>query len=212
MYPFINKFIRCLLVTLALASSVEVSYAGGIERLRSFISNTNAGRAEFVQTVFLESGEVLQKSEGSFSFLRPGKFRWVYKAPYEQLLVGDGVYLWAYDKDLEQVTRVNLDAALGSSPAALLAGSSDIERFFMLESQKTRRGLEWVTIKPYEENTLFARINIGFKKDVLTAMELFDHFGQKTVIEITKFSRGNLSDSNALFTFTPPKGVDLITD
>ncbi|MEK9877384.1 MAG: hypothetical protein VW684_12050, partial [Betaproteobacteria bacterium] len=65
MYPFINKFIRCLLVTLALASSVEVSYAGGIERLRSFISNTNAGRAEFVQTVFLESGEVLQKSEGS---------------------------------------------------------------------------------------------------------------------------------------------------
>jgi len=59
---------------------------------------------------------------------------------------------------------------------------------------------------------LFARINIGFKKGVLTEMELFDHFGQKTVIEITKFSRGNLSDSNALFTFTPPKGVDLITD
>ena len=65
-------------------------------------------------------------------FERPGKFRWVYEKPYAQLIVGDGSKVWFYDQDLNQVTVRKLDVALGSSPAALLAGSVDIENSFDL--------------------------------------------------------------------------------
>ena len=34
-------------------------------------------------------------------FARPGKFRWAYGKPYEQLIVGDGEKFWLYDADLE---------------------------------------------------------------------------------------------------------------
>ena len=44
-----------------------------------------------------------QVSSGTFAFARPGKFRWSYDKPYEQLLVGDGDKLWIYDPDLNQV-------------------------------------------------------------------------------------------------------------
>ena len=44
------------------------------------------------------------------------------------MIVGDGAPLWIHDTDLNQVTVRKLTAALGSSPAALLAASTDIEK------------------------------------------------------------------------------------
>ncbi len=57
--------------------------------------------------------------------------------PYEQLIVGDGKKFWMYDIDLNQVTVKKLDAALGSSPAALLSGNNEIERGFVLKEHRS---------------------------------------------------------------------------
>src|SRR5690606_26842795 len=96
--------------------------AGAISSLKNFAQNTRTVRAEFLQTVLDKSGNAIQRGGGTMQFERPGKFRWSYEKPYEQLIVGDGTRIWFYDRDLEQVTVRALDAALGSSPAALLAG------------------------------------------------------------------------------------------
>ena len=42
-------------------------------------------------------------------------------------------------------------------------------------------------------------------------MELYDHFEQKTVIKFSNFERNPKFMPNA-FTFTPPPGVDVVTD
>ena len=44
------------------------------------------------------------------------------------MIVGDGEKVWIYDADLNQVTVRKLAHALGATPAALLAGSADIEQ------------------------------------------------------------------------------------
>ena len=187
------------------------SLAGGIEELHAFIEKTRSARATFTQVVTDSEGVVVQDASGVVEFSRPGKFRWHYLKPFEQLVIGDGTYLWVYDKDLAQVTRRKLDSALGSSPAALLAGSDDVDRYFGLESMGTKDGLEWLKVKPFDENSLFDKVRMGFKSNTLQVMELYDHFEQKTVIKFSNFERNPKFMPNA-FTFTPPPGVDVVTD
>ncbi len=133
---FLHK--SCFLLLLcSLASIVEAS---AISSLKTFVRDTRTVRAAFSQTVLDRNMQVVQKGGGTMQFERPGKFRWVYEKPYKQLIVGDGAKVWFYDQDLNQVTVRKLDVAIGSSPAALLAGSSDIENDFDL-SEIGRQGI-----------------------------------------------------------------------
>jgi outer membrane lipoprotein carrier protein len=144
-------------------------------------------------------------------FSRPGKFRWDYQKPYEQVIVGDGSKLWIHDKDLNQVTVRKLDRALGSSPAALLAGSNDLERDFKLSNLGMDRGLDWLEALPKNRETVFERVRMGFGKSGLEAMELRDQFGQTTVITFADVER-NPRLGAEVFRFTPPQGADVISE
>ena len=124
--------LRTFIPLLLLVFWMQAVHAGAIEQLQGFIKNTRSARASFSQSVVDIDGEALQDSSGVVEFFRPGKFRWHYLEPFEQLVVGDGTTLWVYDKDLSQVTTRKLGGALGSSPAALLAGSDDVEQHFPL--------------------------------------------------------------------------------
>ena len=190
---------------------VQPVQAGAIEQLQGFIKNTRSARASFSQSVVDIDGEKLQDSSGVVEFYRPDKFRWHYQKPFEQLVVGDGTTLWVYDKDLSQVTMRTLGGALGSSPAALLAGSDDVEQFFSLDAQGRKGRYEWLEAKPNDEDSLFDRVRMGFDANTLYVMELYDHFGQKTVIRFSDFERdpGFTADT---FRFTPPPGVDVVSE
>ena len=163
------------------------------------------------QTVVDSQGVTIQDSSGVVEFSRPGRFRWHYLEPFEQLVIGDGTNLWVYDKDLAQVTTRKLGRALGSSPAALLAGSDDVERYFSLESIGKQGGYEWLEVIPNDEDSLFEKVRMGFTRSTLQVMELYDHFGQKTIILFSDFKRNPKFAADA-FSFTPPPGVDVVTD
>lgn len=189
------------------------AHADAIDRLKAFIADTHAARASFSQSVTGKSGRKPQLSSGQMMFARPGKFRWVYEKPYAQLLVGDGKKLWVYDPDLKQVSVTALGRALGSSPAALLAGQAGengaIEKNFNLAESGSRDGLDWVEARPKSADGGFERMRIGFAGADLRAMEIVDNFGQTTLIRFADFER-NPALAVDLFRFTPPKGADVI--
>ena len=186
-------------------------HAGPIEKMREFVQQTRSARAVFTQTVADSSGQISQKASGTVQFQRPGKFRWTYSKPYEQLIVGDGETLWIYDKDLNQVTQRKLDKALGSSPAALLAGADDIEKYFSLNALGKKGKLDWLEVRPYDEDSLFDKVRMGFNKNTLEVMELFDHFGQKTTILLSRLERNPVTPADT-YTFTIPDGADVVTE
>ena len=126
-------------------------------------------------------------------FARPGKFIWTYQKPYEQLLQADGDQLYIYDKDLNQVTVKKLGDALGSSPAAILFGSNDLEKNFTLTEAGTRDGLEWLNATPKAKDTAFEQISIGLRNGTPEAMELQDSFGQTSVLTFQKFEKNPAS-------------------
>ena len=112
---------------------------GGIDELHAFLDGAKNGRATFRQTVVARARRAPQASSGTFAFARPGKFRWSYEKPYEQLVVGDGAKVWVYDQDLNQVIVRKLDAALGATPAALLAGDNALETQLHAGRRRRRR-------------------------------------------------------------------------
>jgi chaperone LolA len=201
-YPVLGAALVCWSSSAAAAST---------DRLKAFVEQSRSASADFSQTVLDRGGKKIQQASGNLQFSRPGKFRWTYIAPYEQLIVGDGTRLWIYDKDLNQVTVRKLDDALGASPAALLAGDNAIEKNFDLKSVASKDGLEWLEATPKSSETTFEQIRMGFRGPDLDTMELKDQFGQLTVIRFTDVKR-NPSLAADLFTFTPPKGADVIGD
>ena len=185
--------------------------AGSIEKLHAFIEQTRSAKATFTQEVIDGNGAAQQQASGTVQFQRPGRFRWTYDKPYEQIIVGDGEKLWIYDKDLNQVTQRNLDKALGSSPAALLAGADDVDKYFSLTALGVKRKLDWLEVRPYDEGSLFDKVRMGFRGNTLEVMELHDHFGQKTTITLSNLQR-NPKTSPDLYTFTVPQGADVVTE
>jgi outer membrane lipoprotein carrier protein len=182
-----------------------------LDRLRAFVKDTRTARAEFTQTVAGKDGRAAQTASGEFLLERPGKFRWTVQKPYKQLLVGDGQRVWIFDEDLNQVIVRKIGEALGSTPAALLAGSQDVEKAFTWKELPASGGLDWLSATPISKETTFAEIRLGFDAKSLAALELVDAFGQKSVVRFTTFER-NPKLAPASFTFTPPKGADVIGD
>ncbi len=191
--------------------TAQASAAGSIEKLKAFAEQTQSARTTFTQIVRDKDGATAQTASGKLMFARPGKFRWEYEKPYQQTIVGDGERLWVYDKDLNQVTVKKLEGGLGSSPAALLAGSNDIEQYYNVDAKGIKGGVDWLEAYPRDKDTMFEKVRMGFKGSALDTMELYDHLGQVTVIRFGKLERNPKLAAN-LFSFTPPAGADVIED
>ena len=196
-------------LTLSLACAGAAS-ASALEQFKQFASSTKAARGEFSQKQLkkTDNGKAAEVSIGTFVFARPGKFIWTYVKPYEQVLQADGGQLYIYDKDLNQVTVRTLGDALGSSPAAILFGSNELEKNFTLSEAGTRGGLEWLNAKPKTKDTSFEQISIGLRNGTPEAMELRDAFGSTSILSFTKFEK-NPSLGAQQFKFTMPKGADV---
>ncbi|QJE02945.1 outer membrane lipoprotein chaperone LolA [Massilia forsythiae] len=195
--------------TLALSLG-SVAHAAALDQFKSFVAGTKSARGEFTQTQARSaSGKPAPVSSGSFVFARPGKFIWTYQKPYEQVLQADGETLYIFDKDLNQVTTRKLGNALGSSPAAILFGSNDLEKNFTLAEAGNRDGLEWLSATPKAKDTTFEQIGIGMKDGAPQAMELKDNFGRTTLLKFTSFQRNPALGAQA-FQFVVPKGADVV--
>jgi outer membrane lipoprotein carrier protein len=207
------RFLPALAAALCIVPFIAMgnARASGVERLNQFMTATITATGEFEQRVFNRDRKLIQQSRGTLAFARPGKFRWTYSKPYPQVIVGDGARVWVYDEDLNQVTVRKLGQALGATPAALLAGSNEALKAFALKDEGARDGLEWVEAIPRDKESGFERIRLGFGLSGIERMELVDAFGQTTELRFTGLQRNPRVDP-ALFSFTPPKGADVVGD
>jgi outer membrane lipoprotein carrier protein len=205
---------RCARLLLLLLASLmpALTEAAATESLKNFIKETRTVRANFSQTLYDKNARTLQESKGTMLFERPEKFRWTYEKPYEQLIVGDGIQVWFYDQDLNQVTIRQFNIAIGSSPAALLAGSSTIEDNFELNELGLQNEIEWLEAIPKSKESAFEFIQMGFSPDgMLRIMALRDSFGQTTLLTFSDLEK-NPKLPIELFKFTPPANADVISD
>jgi outer membrane lipoprotein carrier protein len=197
-----------MLLWAAFASVSSAARADAVDTLREFVRDVKSGRAAFTQTVTSPDGARRKTSSGSFEFERPNRFRFAYARPFEQLIVGDGQKVWIHDADLNQVSVRRLSLAIGTTPAALLAGAAP-ERDFELQAQASKDGVDWVQARPRAADGAFQSMRIGFRGKSLAAVEIVDSFGQRSLLQFADFA-ANVPLPEQSFRFVPPKGADVV--
>jgi outer membrane lipoprotein carrier protein len=195
-------------VLLVLCGVAFAAHADAVDSLREFVRDVKTGKAQFTQTVTSPDGAKKKTSSGSFEFARPNRFRFAYTKPFEQTIVADGQKVWIYDADLNQVSSRKLSAAIGATPAALLAGGN-LEKDFELSALPAQDGLEWAAAKPKAKESAFDKLKVGFRGKELAAVEIVDSFGQRSHLQFSQF-RPNVPAAADAFKFVAPKGADVI--
>ena len=180
-----------------------------LSTLERFFAEFQSLEARFSQEIFDDQGESLQRSTGDVQLSRPGRFRWQYGKPFEQLILADGKKLWIYDKELEQVSVKPLSEALGNAPIMLLVEGRPLEEEFVIEDIGVSQGLNWVELQPKVRDTEFNTVQLGFDQASVREMILHDQFGQRTVIKFDDVET-NPSFSDETFRFDIPPGADVI--
>jgi outer membrane lipoprotein carrier protein len=165
-------------------------------------------------------GGVLRKKlseRGSVLIKKPGRMRWTYTTPEKKEFVSDGHKLYSYIPADRQVVVSTMPAAdEASSPALFLAGRGDVARDFTpsleqveglspgevalkLVPTKSQRDYEWIEL-------IVDRTSLQIHRLITTDAQA----GTST------FTFTNLKENVGLpdkaFTFTIPRGVDVITD
>ncbi|MDO8280541.1 MAG: outer membrane lipoprotein chaperone LolA [Burkholderiaceae bacterium] len=190
--------------------------AAGLDSLEAFIKNSQSGRSEFTQVVTAPAREGqaprVRTSSGTFEFLRPNRFRFVYRKPFDQTIVADGQTLWLYDADLNQVTARRQAQALGSTPAALITAQPSLAALqadFDLKALPDRDGMQWVEARPRTRDSQLQSVRVGLRGNELAALEITDSFGQRSVLSFSKVEI-NPRLLPELFQFKPPAGAAVV--
>src|ERR1700683_4867731 len=166
-----------VLAALFASATLLASPASDVEK---YLNGLASWSADFTQTIDDGHGHVLRSAAGRLYLQRPGKFRWDYSEPSEQLILADGKQIWFYDKDLAQANVRDMDTSLASTPAALLSGGGSVSSQFDITALPARGGLEWYQLIPKHTDTDFQLVRIGFAKGELASMFLADKLNQVT--------------------------------
>ncbi|MEH6556845.1 MAG: outer membrane lipoprotein chaperone LolA [Oceanicoccus sp.] len=209
--PFFFRWIVAafFIVSVPFSFSAEQS---AVESLADRLKPMESLTASFSQTITDDRNELMQDAQGVLAVKRPRKFYWLTEQPYEHLVVTDGVVLWQYDIDLEQITKQAFTADLDKAPALLLSGDIEqISRQFSVEMQVISDTADRFTLTPLIEDGLFKKLTIVFGSEGLVSMSLLDNFDQLTDIQFSDVVL-NPDVTDQQFEFVPPGDVDVIVN
>jgi outer membrane lipoprotein carrier protein len=190
-----------------LAQALQRKY----DTVRDFSSDfTQTYRGGVLKRQMTKSGRVLVK--------KPGRMRWEYKTPEEELFVSDGAKVsWYVPQDKQVIVSAVPQDDRGSTPALFLAGKGDITRDFtpsIVESPAGQpagtRALKLVPRQPQPEYDWLI-ISIDPVTLALRGLVTGDAQGGTSSFSFTNLKE-NVGLADKLFVFTPPRGVDVVTD
>ncbi len=203
------SFAAALFLAAVALLPASVCRASPTSEVEKYLSGLATWSADFKQTIDDGHGNVVRSAAGKLYLQKPGKFRWDYTEPSEQLILADGKQIWFYDQDLQQANVRNMDASLANTPAVLLSGGGSLSSQFDVTALPPSDGLEWYQLIPKHPDTDFQLVRIGFRNGDLASMFLADKLNQVTQLTFTNPKR-NAKLAPDLFTFVPPPGVDVI--
>lgn len=178
------------------------------EALWALLSSQTASSGEFVQEVYDEDDDLLDRSHGYYAVMRPGFFRWEISSPDRQLLVVSGDTLWHYDMDLATATRRSTAGDSAFAPLELLGGDpAELRERFQVAALADGG----YRLQPTYAAAGFASVDLYWEGERLTAMTVVDRSGQRLQLALAP-TAPDTPLTEADFTFEPPEGVEIYYD
>jgi outer membrane lipoprotein carrier protein len=203
---------RLILACLSIAgnaAAAETVPDEGMALVDAFVTDVVTLAGDFEQSLISAEGEILEITRGRLEIRRPDRFRWAYSEPYEQWLIADGLNIWSYDLDLEQVTVKPQADALANTPALLLGGSDNALEQFEYRGTTVEDDVTWVRLVPVNTESGFVRVELAFVDEQLSRMVFFDNLDQTTYVALENVAVNEPLDAGR-FEFTVPEDVDLV--
>ncbi|WP_105168462.1 outer membrane lipoprotein chaperone LolA [Pseudoalteromonas sp. T1lg23B] len=200
----LTKYVsKSVVVALGLTLSAN-SMADASSELKEKLAHINTFQATFSQQVSDEHGNILQQGSGNIALAHPLKIRWQQTQPDETLFVSDGVKTYYYDMFAEQVTVMNSEGLIDTTPFVLLTTRAD-EQWAKYQVSQSGSGY---LIKPNEGvESQVETLEVQFSQQhSLHSVSVKDVSGQTSTFS---FHDGQLNKelADALFSFTVPQGV-----
>lgn len=199
------KYLKILFLSGSLIFIFKATANLASKDLIAIFKPINTIQGHFTQVIEDQNGQTISTSQGRFILQRPDHFRWEVLTPFKQLMIANGKTFWLYQPDLQQVTKSPMSKKIGQTPLAILSGST---KALTEHYQVSKKGDTFILI-PKTKATQFHRIELTLDGRKISQMILMDSFLQKTILTFNHI-RLNQSVKPQIFTFTPPKGVDVI--
>lgn len=202
----------CLLLTLICwvvptvdaDSVIEVGAADRLAKALLKLTRSGGFSCQFRQVVyFAEGGE--QHYTGRLAIKRPGRFRWQYMTPYEQLYISNGDLIWHYEADLMQAERMKSLDMVDPVAMKLLDGRIGIKDIKLLATEKLKFNGIAYRIQIEQGPELLLAFTVA---DDLRWIESEDMLGNRNRMILSSVNREIPDD--ATFQFMPPEGVEVI--
>ena len=167
----------------ALAAEMDI-----LTRIQQRYQEISSFKGNFTQRNYTSQSDQPRTASGVVSFLRPGKMRWDYHPPDEQLLVTDGTTLWLFDPLLENVTVQALEKVTPGTPLEFLLGVGNLENDFE-HRPVTRKLIETegiiVELKPKSSIATLDFIQLAINPETFDFQQIIlaDSQGHHRVIE-----------------------------
>jgi len=169
--------------------------------------------AEFIQESTIKAMDITDYAQGKMFVRYPGKMRWEYEKPEKQIIITDGLKLWIYRPDDNQVM-------VGSAPVFFRDGKgasflSDIElvrRKFDISLEDSREDFFYeLKLTPREKSLDVTDIRLSVTKSSFTVVRIVTHnsYGDENRIELLN-NRFDVHLDEALFSFSIPPGADVL--
>lgn len=194
-------------------SSLSFHFSQNTEGELSGRAQQGSGTAWFVKE---------KKSTGSPGTI--GKMRWDYTTPEKQILVSDGVDFSMYFAKLEQMIVSPAETMQSDITYSFFTGSGNLLKDFSISTpnpefipeKKDAGRFKVIKLTPKENQSQVSEIHLWVTADsMIQRMDIIDHFETRTTLDLSNLQVNTLPINDrkamdALFTYTPPEGTEII--
>jgi outer membrane lipoprotein carrier protein len=167
------------------------------------------------------------RGNGKAYFLKTGKkskMLWNYSSPEQQVILSDGTTLSMYFAKLKQMIITPADSLQQDLTFSFFSGTGDLENDFQIlppdpeigQTDTDRDSFKIIKLIPRTPRSQVSTIHVWITADsLIQRMEIRDSFDTITILNFSTIKVDSLISENtqaldALFSFTPPEGTEII--
>ena len=204
-------------IRLIIGLLIAVCAFGADAQLDALLKGVEAryNKAKTLQVLFKEvyspPGKAKRMDSGLLMLRKPGKMRWQYSQPPGKLFISDGKWIWLYTPELNQAEQMKFKETDDlRAPLAFLLGKLNFDKEFQHIQARPEGPDMRILAEPKSDNLPYSAVEFLVAPD-RSIKELKVTTFDKSILYFT-FEQEKMDPAldGKLFTFQPPKGVDVV--
>ncbi len=201
-----------LLTSLVVISSQ--AHADASAELKQQLNQVDTLHSVFKQNVVDVNNKIIQQGSGVFALSYPNQLYWHLTDPDESLIIANKKSVWVYNPFAEEVTILDLEQAVATSPMTLLIhrdeatwGNYTVTKTNFAKNAIAQNSICY-SITPKKSESTVLKVDACFAKDQLSKFVIFDSQGNISTFVLTEQRKLNTVEKS-IFDFVIPENVDV---